>query len=68
MAAVPRMVAKAKTETVPVMEDFEEEFTEMEPTGETRGALRYQECAVLEAAWLRRQLALVEARVAALEA
>lgn len=68
MAQVPRMVAKAKTETVPVMEDFEEEFTEMEPTGETRGALRYQECAVLEAAWLRRQLALVEARVAALEA
>ena len=68
MAPVPRMVAKAKTETVPVMEDFEEEFTEMEPTGETRGALRYQECAVLEAAWLRRQLALVEARVATLEA
>ena len=68
MAMVPRMVSRAKTETVPVMEDFEEEFTEMEPTGETRGALRYQECAVLEAAWLRRQLALVEARVAALEA
>jgi hypothetical protein len=68
MIQVPRMVAKAKTETVPVMEDFEEEFTEMEPTGETRGALRYQECAVLEAAWLRRQLALVEARLAALEA
>ncbi len=68
MAPVPRMVSRAKTETVPVMEDFEEEFTEMEPTGETRGALRYQECAVLEAAWLRRQLALVEARVAALEA
>ena len=40
MAQVPRMVTKAKTETVPVMEDFEEEFTEMEPTGETRGALR----------------------------
>ena len=67
MAAVPRMVSRAKTEMVPVMEDFEEEFTEMAPTGETIGALRYQECAVLEAAWLRRQLALVEARVAALE-
>lgn len=67
MALVPRMVNKAKTETVPVMEDYEEEFTEMEPTGETMGALRYQECAVLDVAWLRRELARVEARVAALE-
>lgn len=68
MASVPRMVSKAKTETVPVMEDYEETYTEMEPTGETRGALRYQECAVLEAAWLRRELAQVIARVAVLEA
>lgn len=67
MFHVPRMVSQAVTETVPILEDFEEEFTAMEPTGETRGALRYQECAVMEAAWLRRQLALVEARVAALE-
>lgn len=52
---------------IPVMEDYEETYTEMEPTGETRGALRYQECAVIEAAWLRRQIALVDARVAAIE-
>jgi hypothetical protein len=53
---------------VPVMEDFLAEYSEMQPTGETRGALRYQECSVLETAWLRRRLALVEERLAALEA
>lgn len=53
---------------VPVMEDFEETFTEMEPTGETRGALRYNQCSVIEAAWLRRELASVVARLSALEA
>lgn len=52
---------------VPVMEEITEEYTEMAPTGETRGALRYQECSVLETAWLRRRLALVEERLAALE-
>lgn len=67
MAPVPRMVSQAKTQTVPVMEEYEETYTEMEPTGETRGALRYQECAVLEAAWLRRELERVAARVAILE-
>lgn len=67
MAQVPRMVRKAKTKTVPVTEEYEEEYTVMEPTGETRGALRYQECAVLEAAWLRRELKALAARVAALE-
>lgn len=54
--------------SVPVMEGFIESYSEMEPTGETIGALRYQECSVLEAAWLRRELAQIEARVAALEA
>ena len=67
MAPVPRMISRAKTETVPVMEEVEETFTEMEPTGETRGALRYSQCSVIEAAWLRRELASVSARVAALE-
>jgi hypothetical protein len=67
MAPVPRMIARAKTETVPVMEEYEQTFTEMEPTGETRGALRYSQCSVIEAAWLRRELASVVARVAALE-
>lgn len=67
MAAVPRIVSRAKTETVPVMEEYEEECVEMEPTGETIGALRYQECSVLEAAWLRRELTRIEARVSALE-
>lgn len=67
MAPVPRMILKAKTETVPVMEEVEESFTEMEPTGETRGALRYNQCSVIEAAWLRRELAALTARLAALE-
>lgn len=67
-APVPRMIRKAKTETVPVMEEVEESFTEMEPTGETRGALRYNQCSVIEAAWLRRELASVAARLSALEA
>jgi hypothetical protein len=62
------MIRKAKTETVPVMEDVEETYTEMEPTGETRGALRYNQCSVIEAAWLRRELASVVARLSALEA
>ncbi len=67
MAPVPRMISRAKTETVAVMEEYEQTFTEMEPTGETRGALRYNQCSVIEAAWLRRELASVTARVAALE-
>jgi hypothetical protein len=67
MAPVPRMISRAKTETVPVMEEVEETYTEMEPTGETRGALRYSQCSVIEAAWLRRELASLTARVAALE-
>lgn len=52
---------------VPVMEEYVEEFTVMEPTGETIGGLRYQECSVIEAAWLRRELAILDARMAALE-
>jgi hypothetical protein len=67
MAPVPRMISRAKTETVPVMEEYEQTYTEMEPTGETRGALRYSQCSVIEAAWLRRELAALAARVAALE-
>jgi hypothetical protein len=68
MAPVPRMISRAKTETVPVMEEYEQTYTEMEPTGETRGALRYSQCSVIEAAWLRRELASLTARVSALEA
>jgi hypothetical protein len=68
MAPVPRMITREKTETVPVMEEVEEAYTEMEPTGETRGALRYSQCSVIEAAWLRRELASLAARVSALEA
>jgi hypothetical protein len=68
MAPVPRMISRAKTETVPVIEEVEETYTEMEPTGETRGALRYSQCSVIEAAWLRRELASLTARVSALEA
>jgi hypothetical protein len=67
MAPVPRMITRAKTEIVPVMEEYEQTYTEMEPTGETRGALRYSQCSVIEAAWLRRELASLTARVAALE-
>jgi len=56
------------TETVLVMEEYQETYTEMEPTGETRGGLRYSQCSVIEAAWLRRELASLTARVSALEA
>lgn len=62
VTSVPRM------QEVAVYETFEHEVVEMVPTGEVRGALRYSECAVLEAAWLRHQLATLAARVAALEA
>jgi hypothetical protein len=67
MAPVPRMITRAKTETVPVMEEYQQTYTEMKPTGETRGALRYNQCSVIEAAWLRRELAALTARIAALE-
>jgi hypothetical protein len=62
VTSVPRM------QEVPVMETYEHEFTRMVPSGEIRGALRYSECAVMEAAWLRHQLTTLTARVAALEA
>jgi hypothetical protein len=55
------------TDASPLSEDFEETYTEMEPTGETRGSLRYSQCSVIEAAWLRRELASLTARIAALE-
>jgi hypothetical protein len=59
---------EGQTETVLVMEEYQETYTEMEPTGETRGGLRYSQCSVIEAAWLRRELASLTARVSALEA
>jgi hypothetical protein len=59
--SVPRM------QQVALMEDYEHEVTELVPTGEVKGALRYSECAVMEAAWLRHQLTSLTARVVALE-
>jgi hypothetical protein len=56
------------TDASPLLKEFEETYTEMEPTGETRGSLRYSQCSVIEAAWLRRELASLIARVSALEA
>lgn len=53
---------------MPVYEDVEYEVEELVPTGEVSGSLRYSECAVFEAAWLRHQLAALTARVEALEA
>jgi len=58
---VPRM------QEVQVMEDYEHLVVQMVPTGEIRGALRYSECAVMEAAWLRHQFTSLTARVVALE-
>ena len=60
--SVPRM------QQVAVMEDYEHGVTKLVPTGEIKGALRYSECAVMEAAWLRHQMAALIARVDALEA
>lgn len=52
---------------VPAMHDVEEEVEEQRPAGK-RLALRYDHCAVFEAAYQRRRAELVESRLAALEA
>ncbi|RQZ25141.1 hypothetical protein DIE14_18535 [Burkholderia sp. Bp9017] len=51
---------------VPVMEDVEETVEVQQPVGK-RLALRYGECAVWEAAYMRARVAALEARVLALE-
>lgn len=51
---------------VPVMIDEEAQERREVPAGERLG-LRYDQCAVIEAAWLRRELARQSARIAALE-
>jgi hypothetical protein len=52
---------------VPVMIEAEVEETVEEPAGDRLG-LRYDQCAVIEAAWARRELSRALARIAALEA
>ncbi|OAD17126.1 tail fiber domain-containing protein [Achromobacter insolitus] len=52
---------------VPAMDDVEEEVEQQVPAGK-RLALRYDHCAVFEAAYQRRRADLIEARIAALEA
>ncbi|MCP1404420.1 tail fiber domain-containing protein [Achromobacter insolitus] len=52
---------------VPAMHDVEEEVEQQVPAGK-RLALRYDHCAVFEAAYQRKRADLIEARVTALEA
>jgi hypothetical protein len=52
---------------VPVMVESEVEETVDEPAGDRLG-LRYDQCAVIEAAWARRELSRALERIAALEA
>lgn len=54
------------THQIPAMHDIEEEIEERVPAGK-RLALRYDHCAVFEAAYQRRRADLIEARLAALE-
>lgn len=65
--SVPRITSRPVMENKPVLEEYEEEYTVQEPTGETRGALRYQECSVFETAWLRKELNILKTRLEALE-
>ena len=65
--ARPAIMAPVTYE-VPVMEDYEVPVTEEIDTGETRGSLRYEQCAVFAAACERRRAERLTARVAALEA
>jgi hypothetical protein len=54
------------THQVPMMEEFEEEYESFESNG-TRMGLRYSECAIFDAAYLKTLIASLEQRVGALE-
>jgi hypothetical protein len=60
------MVEQPVTHAVPVMEEFEEDYEELEPSGTVLG-LRYEQCLVFETAYLRSLCAAFEERISALE-
>lgn len=53
----PVMRRRPAMHAEPVMEEVEEPYREDVPSGEDRLGLRYEACLVLEAAWLRAELA-----------
>jgi hypothetical protein len=62
----PVMVEEPVMHAVPVMEEFEEEYEELEPSGKVLG-LRYEQCLVFETAYLRSLCTALEERISALE-
>jgi hypothetical protein len=60
-------ITEPRLHPVPVMIEAEVEETVDEPAGDRLG-LRYDQCAVIEAAWARRELSRALSRIAALEA
>lgn len=55
--------ARQATHTAPVMETVQELYEVMEPTGETRLGLRYEQCLMMETAYLRTELAKLAAEL-----
>jgi hypothetical protein len=55
------------TYQAPVIEDYEDTETALQPTGETRLGLRYDLCAILLFAYHETRIAALEAKVAALQ-
>jgi hypothetical protein len=62
----PMMVEEPVMHAVPVMEEFDEEYEELESSGTVLG-LRYEQCLVFETAYLRSLCAAFEERISALE-
>jgi hypothetical protein len=60
-------ITEPRLHPVPVMVETEVKETVDEPAGDRLG-LRYDQCAVIEAAWARRELSRALTRIAALEA
>jgi len=50
-------------QSVQVMVDAEEEYTETVPTGEKTMGLRYSECLVIEGAYLRREIGRIQSAI-----
>jgi hypothetical protein len=64
---INKTIQEPRMHPVPVMVESEVEETVDEPAGDRLG-LRYDQCAVIEAAWTRRELSRALARIAAMEA
>ncbi|EKT4565710.1 tail fiber domain-containing protein [Pseudomonas putida] len=58
----PAMVEQAVTHAVPVMEEYEEKYEELESSGTVLG-LRYEQCLVFETAYLRSLIANQDERI-----